>query len=302
MSEPLQLQIVPASAHQSLSRDQKRFNMLIRQVEQARAALQAWEHHKALFHQACVERLVPLQAELHTVLRAWMEALRAAMEGKWSRGERETMELMLAAAAAELRGDPAPAPPEVEVDEARVERRTRPSAARRTAAQQRRADEAQRTAQSLREVFRKLAGALHPDREMDPERRAAKTTLMAQVNEAYGRADLLALLELQLRIEQIDAEHLASVEAVRLLHYNRVLVEQLAELRGEIEAAEGSFHAEFGLPPGEAPDPRHLGKIVDADAARLRASIAELRREIVLFGDPLTTRRWVKAQRRAMVG
>ncbi len=300
MPDSLQLQIVPSSADRPLSRDQKRFNTLIRQVEQARATLQAWERHKSLFHQACLERLVPLEAELHAVLRAWIVALRAATEGKWSRGERETMEQMLAAAAAELRREPAASAPEMDVEDARAERRAKPSDARRTAAQKRRAEEAQRTAQSLREVFRKLAGALHPDREMDPARRAAKTKLMAKVNEAYGRADLLALLELQLRIEQIDAEHLANVEEVRLLHYNRVLVEQLAELRAEIEGAEAAFHAELGLQPGEAPDPRQLGKIVDADAARLRASIVQLRREIGLFGDPLTTRRWVKAQRRAM--
>ena len=299
MPDSLPLQIVPSSGDSPLTRDQKRFNTLIRQIEQARATLQAWEHHKSLFHQACMERLVPLEAELHAVLREWIVALRAAAAGKWSRGEHETMEWMLAAAAAELRRDPAPQP-ELERDDGRAERRAKPSEARRTAAQQRRAAEAQRTAQSLREVFRKLAGALHPDREMDHERRAVKTALMAQVNEAYGRADLLALLELQLRIEQIDAEHLANVDEVRLLHYNRVLVEQLAELRAEIEAVEAGFHADLGLPAGEAPDPRQLGKIVDADAARLRASIVQLRREIVSFGDPLTTRRWVKAQRRTM--
>jgi hypothetical protein len=301
MPESLPLQIFPASADQALSRDQKRFNTLIRQVEQARASLQAWEHHKALFHQACMERLVPLEAELHAVLRAWMAALRAAAGvGKWSRGERETMELMLAAAAAELRGEPDPGPVLPGADAADGGRPEKPARAGRTAAQKRRAEEAQRTAQSLREVFRKLAGALHPDRELDPERRAAKTKLMAQVNEAHGRGDLLALLELQLRIEQIDAEHLANVEEVRLVHYNRVLVEQLAGLRAEIEAVEAAFHDQLGLPPGDAADPRQMGKIVDADAAKLRASIAQLRREIVLFADPLTTRRWVKAQKRAM--
>jgi hypothetical protein len=57
---------------------------------------------------------------------------------------------------------------------------------------------------AVREIYRKLASELHPDRESDAAERARKTELMQKVNKAYEARDLLALLELQLRIEQID--------------------------------------------------------------------------------------------------
>ncbi|MDR2012378.1 MAG: J domain-containing protein, partial [Rhodanobacter sp.] len=75
---------------------------------------------------------------------------------------------------------------------------------RQTAAQKRREDEAKQATQSVREVFRKLTSALHPDRETDERQREVKTALMQRVNMAYEANDLLTLLELQLQIEQID--------------------------------------------------------------------------------------------------
>ena len=86
-------------------------------------------------------------------------------------------------------------------EEAQAQAATAPARRRRkkTAAQEKREAEAQLATQSVREVFRKLASALHPDRETDDSQRAAKTALMQKVNQAYAAGDLLALLELQLR-------------------------------------------------------------------------------------------------------
>ncbi len=50
--------------------------------------------------------------------------------------------------------------------------------------EQRREAEAQQATQSVREVYRKLASALHPDRETDERQREAKTALMQRVNQA----------------------------------------------------------------------------------------------------------------------
>lgn len=315
-----QLQILPAGAGRPLNRDQKRFNTLIAEIEQARATLQAWRDNAAVYRKAYVERLVPLQARFRTALRQWALALDAAAGERWPRGERQLLSEMIAAAAAELlahdegdtkardlferhggiddeAGRELQERPEVAAE---PEQRARPERAGKSAAQQRREELAKRTTQSLREVFRKLASALHPDRETDPVQRAAKTKLMAQVNEAYGREDLLALLELQLRIEQIDAAHLANVDAVRLKHYNKVLAEQLAELRDEIAGVEMDFHADFGLEPGTGLDPKRLGKVLEAEAARLRSAVAQFKQEAGGFRDPGWTRSWLKAQRRYM--
>ena len=49
--------------------------------------------------------------------------------------------------------------------------------------------------QSVRDVYRKLVSALHPDREADGAERERKTALMQRANQAYERNDLLELLD-----------------------------------------------------------------------------------------------------------
>jgi hypothetical protein len=354
MSNSLPLQIVPSGA-EPLTRDQKRFNALIQQIERARETLQAWQDGLAQYRQSHLEVLVPLQKKLMTELRRWAIALDSASErGRWTRREQELLAEMLVGVASELlEGQDDPQVSAIftrhagmDLEEARqaglramqelaeaaglefdelgeiaseedlfrrleqddaqreaahAQRRAEAAGSRKTsAARQRREAEAQRVNQSLREVFRKLASALHPDREPDPARRAAKTELMAQVNDAYAREDLLSLLQLQLRIEQIDADHLANVDAVRLKHYNKVLAEQLSELRMQVESYELEFAMDFGLVPGARLDPRRLGKELEASAARLRGHLAQVRAEADRFGDAVFVKRWLKEQRRVL--
>lgn len=167
----------------------------------------------------------------------------------------------------------------------------------KSAAQQRREAEAQQATQSVREIFRKLASALHPDRETDPGERAAKTALMQRVNQAYAANDLLALLELQLQIEQIDVGHLASASAERLKHYNKVLAEQLAEIQTEIAETELNWRAEFGLAPLCATDPRKLGQVLEQTSRQWRAELAQMQRDLRMLTDVAATRRWLKRER-----
>ncbi|MDP5008369.1 MAG: molecular chaperone DnaJ [Glaciimonas sp.] len=82
----------------------------------------------------------------------------------------------------------------------------------------------QKISQSIREIFRKLASALHPDKEQDDTERKRKTALMQRVNIAYGNNDLLTLLELQLECEQIDAAMLGALSEDRLKCSNRDLI------------------------------------------------------------------------------
>jgi hypothetical protein len=179
-----------------------------------------------------------------------------------------------------------------------------PARARRgktkTAVQQRREAEAQLATQSVREVFRKLASALHPDRETDAAQRAAKTALMQKVNQAYAASDLLALLELQLQIEQVDAAHIADAGAQRLKHYNKVLAEQLGELKAEIERMEMGFCFDFGIEPGWATDPAKLLGLIELQAADLRKELALQRRELRTLDDKAATKRWLKREQRRL--
>jgi hypothetical protein len=171
---------------------------------------------------------------------------------------------------------------------------------RKSAAQQRREAEAQQATQSVREIYRKLASALHPDRETDARQRDEKTALMQRVNQAYAANDLLALLELQLQIEQIDAGHIANASADRLKHYNKVLAEQLAELKAEVDRVEMEFCLEFGLQPDRGLNPRRLGELLEQTSRQWRAELNEQQREMRMLGDVAATRRWLKCQRQRL--
>lgn len=205
------------------------------------------------------------------------------------RTEADLYERMRQAAAAQAQ-DP-------DSDEAqRQARRTR----RQTAAQQRREAEARQATQSVREVFRKLASALHPDREPDPEQRAAKTALMQQANRAYAANDLLALLELQLQAEQIDAGHLADASTERLKHYNQVLADQLAELKAEVDAVRVGWCMEFGVSPEARLTPSTLGLALEEEMRQRRAELAGLETDMRRMTEPASAKRWLRQQRELM--
>lgn len=162
------------------------------------------------------------------------------------------------------------------------------------------AEQAQQATQSLREVYRKLASALHPDRESDPAERARKTALMQRANEAYANHRLLDLLQLQLEAEQIDPGQLANLSAERLKHYNHVLAEQLDELRHEVAATEGAFVLEFNLPPLQPLKPARLMDTLRHQIAQLTLDTHHLRQQLPLLDDLPTLKRWLKEQRAAM--
>jgi hypothetical protein len=176
----------------------------------------------------------------------------------------------------------------------------RPPRHGKTAAQKRRESEKHEASLSVRAVYRKLASVLHPDRETDAAVRAAKTELMQQANQAYAKEDLLTLLELQLRAEQIDIGSMANLDAGRLKHYVKVLKDQAGELKREIEGIQFDFCTAFGLQfrPGLKPD--KLGQIVHGQAQGLRAAVAQLKQEMRRLDDPAATKRWLKAERQRM--
>jgi PIN domain nuclease of toxin-antitoxin system len=189
-----------------------------------------------------------------------------------------------------------PDAPEAEPDSGHAGRHRRAEhAARRQQAKH--AKQAEEASQSVREVFRKLASALHPDRATDDADRASRTTMMQRVNEAYAKQDLLTLLSLQLEIEQIDAEHLARATSQRAAQYNRVLTEQLQELEAEIEAREFGFCAEYGITTSRRLDPERLGMLLDQEVAALRGALVEAQRDLRLVQHPAGAKRWLDDMR-----
>jgi len=148
---------------------------------------------------------------------------------------------------------------------------------------------AQQASQSVREVFRKLASLLHPDRETDAAERARKTVLMQQANQAYQADDLLTLLTLQLQTEQIDDQHLAGLPDARLNHYNQVLREQLRVLQQEVQACTEPYRMALGR-AGRQLSPAAVDVALAQDIAMLQQALQILAADIAGLRDPATRR------------
>jgi hypothetical protein len=357
MSRVNALQIATGGAGPVLTPQQKRFNTLIRQIEQARQTLAAWHENIRAYRQAHAQLLVPQQMALMAARREWVFALDVLLgRSGWTKAERGTLRDLVCDTAGELlhasEDDVAlkalfAKHAEVDFDTERQEmvramknmteavtgldlgddegidtdadlfermqqglqeraaaeqakRGAKAAPRRKGAAQQRREAEAQQATQSVREIFRKLASALHPDRETDEQQREVKTALMQKVNQAYAGDDLLTLLELQLQIEQIDAGHIANASTQRLKHYNKVLSEQLAELRAELERVEMGFRIDFGLEAGWGMNPRKLGQLLEQNSRELRAELSQQQHDMRMLADVAATKRWLKRQRQLL--
>ncbi|MHB8347326.1 MAG: J domain-containing protein [Acidiferrobacterales bacterium] len=184
-------------------------------------------------------------------------------------------------------------------EEARQSRRPNRKA---EAAQAKREQAAKEISQSVRDVYRKLASVLHPDREKDAVVRRRKTEQMQRVNQAYEAGDLLDLLNLQLEIEQIDAQHLSSIPQQRLKQYNQALRDQLAKLDAEIDAVLAPFRMGAQLPPFAPLTTEWVDRSLTADIAGLRRDISEAKEDLVRFRDPRVLKQILKDYRSAHTG
>ena len=148
--------------------------------------------------------------------------------------------------------------------------------------------------QSVREVYRKLAAVLHPDREQDFDERIRKTELMQRVNAAYGKKDLLKLLELQLEIEQIDAQHLTQIADSRLKYFNKILKEQLEELNHEVEQIEGRFKVMLNIPYYASLSPKQLIYALNRDIKEVKEESGLFKTQLESFQNPTALKAWLK--------
>ncbi|MDI3273997.1 molecular chaperone DnaJ [Pseudomonas sp. MDT1-16] len=171
------------------------------------------------------------------------------------------------------------------------------STGKKTASHLRQEADAAQASQSVREIYRKLASALHPDRETDPDERERKTVLMQRVNHAYGERNLLDLLQLQLEIEHISADTLDALPADRLKHYNQVLSEQLGKLQDEVFERELAFKQQFQLDPFDEVTPKNLAGKYQYQLNRLINDTEELNGLREELKDPKILKAWLKAQR-----
>ena len=133
-----------------------------------------------------------------------------------------------------------------EQERLRKEQKSKRKKSAKTLAKEAQEKEAEKhQSQSIREVYRQLAKSLHPDRIANDEDYETKTKLMQEVNAAYEKDDLLTLLEIQLKIEQISQENIDGVALEKLKHFNVVLKRQFDELNIELHNVSTQLSMEF---------------------------------------------------------
>ncbi|MCE9576797.1 MAG: J domain-containing protein [Deltaproteobacteria bacterium] len=181
-------------------------------------------------------------------------------------------------------------------EERRAQRKKTP---RQAAAEAVRVAERAQADKALQTIYRALAIALHPDREQDPVERDRKTELMREVNVAYEAKDLLKLLELQLRFEQVDQAALDTIAEDRLDHFNKLLTEQAAQLKEELTAREAVWRERLEVPRASKLTPDRVAAALRADVSGMTFTILECRADLVAFEDPQTLKRWLRGQAQA---
>ncbi|MGS5084874.1 hypothetical protein ACVC7V_00030 [Hydrogenophaga sp. A37] len=149
----------------------------------------------------------------------------------------------------------------------------------------------------LRTLFRQLASALHPDREPDPQERLRKTALMSEANAAYGRKDLVTLMQIQLRAELADPAAVSRLADDKLAALTLLLKQQVADLERERAARQQRLAGEFELPPGQATNPNTLKQHLLAQVDALESAVAQLERDLAQVQEPAALKRWLNQQR-----
>lgn len=336
-----------------MSPDEARFHKSVQQLATARAALAAWHEQLPGFAQAHAREVLPVLQQWHAARRAWAFALAAqARDGGFTTSETKALRRLVREVALDVI-DHAPLPAATADAEADAEaealfdshgdfshaalRAARaqaqhaeqgPTAAPREAAaadlpdkkprpkgaaQQRREAEAQQATRSVREVFRQLASALHPDRETDPAQRDVKNVLMQRANRAHADGDLPALLALQAETGPVDAARMAALGSQRLKVYNQALREQLEALALEAERCRAEWCWQFGwrfgwqcglgsigLHDDSELTPAHWPRLLAGLRQAAAHGLAQQQREAALLANRAAFRRWLKREQRRL--
>ncbi len=146
---------------------------------------------------------------------------------------------------------------------------------------------------SFRRIFRQLASALHPDRENNSNERARKTNLMSEANAAYGRRDLVALLQIQLRTKLIDVTSIAKMAEEKGDSLTLLLKQQVETLKNELNSCHDAIRDEFCLQHGEIISAASLRRNLQTAEISLNQDLHDIQQDLQLIKNDNELRNWL---------
>ena len=160
-------------------------------------------------------------------------------------------------------------------------------------------EDEQNTPNLLRNMYRKLASTLHPDRSRDEAERVHKTALMGQVNAAHDAKDLLTLMRLQLLTQTpyspTESENTTSIPKDKLKQAIQQLQAQLQALRDARQQMQTSMQEEWDLPYGNI-SAKSLQMALRKEAQELTSHIAYLQSDALWLSDDAFLKNWLAHQ------
>ena len=160
-------------------------------------------------------------------------------------------------------------------------------------------EDAQNTPNLLRNMYRKLASALHPDRARDEAERIHKTALMGQVNAAHDAKDLLTLMRLQLLTQTpespTESAYTTSIPKDKLKQAMQQLQAQFQAIREASQQMQTSMQEEWDLPYGNI-SAKSLQMALRKEAQELTSHIAYLQSDALWLSDDAFLKNWLSQQ------
>jgi hypothetical protein len=141
-----------------------------------------------------------------------------------------------------------------------------------------------------------LASVLHPDREPDARERLRKTALMSEVNAAYEKNDLTALLRLQMQTTQMNPQSSARVADDKLIAMSLLLKEQVTALEDDLEQLENRLSRELCVPVRADSDETALSQSLQRLQADQRHTGDSLAIDLRRIQNEAELKRWLKEQ------
>ncbi|MBN8680578.1 MAG: hypothetical protein J0M29_20310 [Chitinophagales bacterium] len=169
--------------------------------------------------------------------------------------------------------------------------------AKRKAEEEKRKAEEKKISQSVREVYMDLVKAFHPDREPDEAEKVRKTAILQRVTAAYEANDFLALLQLQMELERIDANHLDGLADDKLRYFNKNLKSQLADLSEELWSIEAALAQMANKGPFDFFEPHMVERELEQSIKKIKKEIKSIQQDMAILSDPANLKAWLKQYR-----